>query len=609
MTIPLNYAGPLTGIYPITNITPFTYRDGGTYLEVLESFREFINETLVPLVNNTVGDMHAVWTAEIAALNAFVNASMEAIDGDKAAVEAARDAALAAEAQAQIYAGQSATAADGAMTAVFNNLTSALRVAMDSAYAKYADIQEVADVQETGRLSAATLDDRFNAKADNTALTTAVTSLNESIATLNAALANKADIANTIKESQIDQKFSEYAVESRVDVANLSGEVGVRLNLPTHVSPSGGQATHPSLVYFPKPWNGYRYWMAYTPFPGANDDHEDPNIAVSDNGIDWIFAPGVTQPLDDADGNPEYNSDVSLVLGPDNTLFLFWRRYDVSATGNEETIWYRSSSDGVNWTAKALAWQSNETTYRYLSPSFVWENNRWTMYAVDMVPSPNAVIRRRWDSGNKVPSFAGIGAAATCVLTPLQAGKEAWHLEVRRIGAQWIMLLNDTTLNTSSQNGDLYFGSSTDGINWQMSGEYSPIVRTQAGEHDNLYKATFIPSVENGIYGFRVIYGAFLAAGSVWNIYTTFVCDERHRKEWRRDVAIATVNANGGVVQQVVTFDQVFRKVPFITITHNAGTLHAAVIAKSVSGFTVNFENYTAFTAATAKYDWMAQGI
>ena len=30
------------------------------------------------------------------------------------------------------------------------------------------------------------------------------------------------------------------------------------------------QAFHPKVLNFEKPWNGYRYWMAYTPYPGAD---------------------------------------------------------------------------------------------------------------------------------------------------------------------------------------------------------------------------------------------------------------------------------------------------------------------------------------------------
>ena len=40
-----------TVITPLSNISPFTYRDGFTYLEILEKMRQWLNDTLVPDVN------------------------------------------------------------------------------------------------------------------------------------------------------------------------------------------------------------------------------------------------------------------------------------------------------------------------------------------------------------------------------------------------------------------------------------------------------------------------------------------------------------------------------------------------------------------------------
>lgn len=37
------------------------------------------------------------------------------------------------------------------------------------------------------------------------------------------------------------------------------------------------QAFHPKVLNFEKPWNGYRYWMAYTPYPGADQRKENPH--------------------------------------------------------------------------------------------------------------------------------------------------------------------------------------------------------------------------------------------------------------------------------------------------------------------------------------------
>lgn len=46
------------GRVPLSNVVPFTYRDGMTFLELLEETRSWINGTLIPELNGNVGD----WT-------------------------------------------------------------------------------------------------------------------------------------------------------------------------------------------------------------------------------------------------------------------------------------------------------------------------------------------------------------------------------------------------------------------------------------------------------------------------------------------------------------------------------------------------------------------
>ena len=62
------------------------------------------------------------------------------------------------------------------------------------------------------------------------------------------------------------------------------------LNIPT--SDGAGQCNHPSVIDFlseyqlPE-WNGYRYWMAMTPYPNSDATKECPNLVASHDGINW----------------------------------------------------------------------------------------------------------------------------------------------------------------------------------------------------------------------------------------------------------------------------------------------------------------------------------
>lgn len=51
---------------PMSHVVPFTYKDGMTFLELLKSFQSFINDRLVPELNNRIDDVNAIIDAELA---------------------------------------------------------------------------------------------------------------------------------------------------------------------------------------------------------------------------------------------------------------------------------------------------------------------------------------------------------------------------------------------------------------------------------------------------------------------------------------------------------------------------------------------------------------
>lgn len=406
---------------------------------------------------------------------------------------------------------------------------------------------------------------------------------------------NKAPTTNAAYDFKLD-RISEFV-----------GPVGTRLTIPTHVTPAGGQATHPSIVFSADRWNGYHYWMGITPYPGSNDDHEDPNLVVSNDGITWVQAPGVTQPLDDADGTPEYNSDVELAFGPDSTLYVFWRFYDTGSTGTEEKIYVRTSQDGVNFTAKQLVWQSNHTVNRYLSPAFIWEDNRWKMWAVDIVPANHTVIYRQATVGVKVPTISDWSSETVCTLTNQQAGKEPWHLSVTKIGSTYLMLLNDTVTGSAQVDNDLVLFSSGNGTSWTGAG--APCIpRVQAGEHDRLYRATMIPEMRNGVMGLRVWYSAWIPGSpDVWNIYRTFVGIGIGSGVVRTgSEALPGIAANTGGATVTVTYPLPFDRNPVVVAYTNSGRLHLAMLSQDRFGFSARVENYTSAAANGALMTWTA---
>lgn len=49
------------------------------------------------------------------------------------------------------------------------------------------------------------------------------------------------------------------------------------LNIETYID-GENQPTHPSVVDMGQEWNGFRYWMAYSPYPYADGAEENPCV-------------------------------------------------------------------------------------------------------------------------------------------------------------------------------------------------------------------------------------------------------------------------------------------------------------------------------------------
>lgn len=380
------------------------------------------------------------------------------------------------------------------------------------------------------------------------------------------------------------------------NIDELKAPVGSRLTVPTHVSPAGGQLTHPSVVFFPEPWNGFQYWMAMTPYPGGNDAHEDPNIVASMDGINWVVPNGLTNPLDDAPGSPRYNSDTDLVFAQ-GKLWCFWRYLDTGAGDASENLYVRTSEDGVTWTPKQLVYRSNQNTRRLVSPTFIYEEGVWTMWAVDIAQTPNRLVRLT--SADGTPLQGTWSNPQNCTLT-MPSGRDPWHVEIRRVGDRLYGIMNDCISGQSGAQGNLYMIESRNGLTWTRgSGVLVP--QSQSGEHDALYRSTFVPEFVNGKLGLRIWYPGWTTGSTkVWNLYRTFaevptdggggggpLVQGEMFEETR------SVPANTGFISVSRNFPRPFSNTPSVTVSTDSGRLNPAVTAVTSTSVTFGLNNWT----------------
>lgn len=385
-----------------------------------------------------------------------------------------------------------------------------------------------------------------------------------------------------------------------IRVDDWVGRIGDRLAIPTPDPASdAGQAVHPSVLYFPEKWNGYRYWMGVTPYSGGHDKYEDPCILASDDGDKWVAPKGITNPLDNAPGRRRYNSDPYLVFH-DGKLHLFWRYLDKKATGREENLFLRTSADGVEWTPKVKVYGSDKKIRRLVAPSFQFVDGVWHMWAVDIVQARKPLVHLTTAS-----LTADWSIPAACSV-PVKPRKTPWHVHIKRIGDQYVGLMNDTlTGGKGARRGDLYLITSNDGNTWKRSSK--AIIPRKGPHHNNLYASTFIPTTQ----GIDVWYSARLTGPPfVWSVLRTRLkqrdCGTPYATAAGR-VKLGNVPGNGGVAEARIAFPPgLFTKPPTVTATSDNGRVNPGTAGVSKAGCTVKGFNWTAVHAATPTLYWTA---
>lgn len=277
-------------------------------------------------------------------------------------------------------------------------------------------------------------------------------------------------------------------------------------NAPTYATtptPDGtGSVVHPSVVDMCSPWNGYRYWMAATPYYQAVDAKENPCILGSNDGFTWHVPAGLTNPLVGAPVGG-YNSDTEIVWDPDNArMVCYWR----SVVGSTEAVWAATSVTGSVWTAAVQQYQTTGGTANILSPSVVrLAADRWAMFYVVgqagfcRITAPSAL--GPWSSPTAVSYAPGVGWL--------------WHLGVQNVGGVLYAILDER----SEPWGYWPATSTDDGLTWAVGSQF---MSNTAGWDDRyLYRAQFQPH-EDGTH-IRVWYSSDSTAAHSWRVGYTQV--------------------------------------------------------------------------------------
>lgn len=245
------------------------------------------------------------------------------------------------------------------------------------------------------------------------------------------------------------------------------------------------QAVHPKVIYFKNGWNGYKFWIAYTPYPYANDFYENPCIAVSNDMINWED-PFSINPLDSVPEKGDIHfSDTHLVYREDLDTMECWYRFRNKKT-KEEKFYRRVTNCGKIWTKPEEVFNCrdfNEIKLA-LSPAVIYEDNKYKMWLVNQeykIIYLESTDLRNWNTlGSINISFDDIGK-----YTP-------WHIDVVHTEKGYEMIVV-TIYEGKFKNMNLYYTKGKNEVEFELARNVMrPSIDEDAFDNDLLYRSSFI---------------------------------------------------------------------------------------------------------------------
>jgi hypothetical protein len=261
-------------------------------------------------------------------------------------------------------------------------------------------------------------------------------------------------------------------IEPVVDSAALalalidSGAVALDSVTPLGLRTADGTTgfVHPDVVLFPHRWNGWRFWMAVTPYAregtSTPDQKENPFVFVSNNGRWWVAPPGLANPVA-TPGHDAHLSDPDLVFdSAASTLRLYYRE----TAGSNDRILVTTSRNGVTWSSPRSVVATSDLSL--LSPA-VARDSTWRMWHVHVDQSG---CRATWTTALVRTSPDGLawGAMRPVALSP--PGYRVWHLDVQYLPTvhQFWALVAAYPSAGSCAATDLFLATSGDGFSWTV---------------------------------------------------------------------------------------------------------------------------------------------
>ncbi|WP_051541808.1 hypothetical protein [Clostridium lundense] len=266
------------------------------------------------------------------------------------------------------------------------------------------------------------------------------------------------------------------------------------LRIPTY--DGSNQSNHPKVLYIPNSWNGYKYWMTYTPYPNTIPDYENPSIVASNDGFNWTMPKGLKNPIIPTPKDAKmggHNSDPHLVLNYKNNSMELWYRVNKGTPrrnpSSQDYIYKITSKDGIKWSKPVFVYSDKKLC---ISPAIIYENNIYKMWYVSYTKKGTIIKYAESKDSIKWQNIRQVNIK-------LDEGCYPWHIDVTKTNRGYEMLISNyykafgknLLLSHAISNDGLNFGKTIDVVvpsKGIFSWDNSIIYRSSLVQVENKYK-------------------------------------------------------------------------------------------------------------------------
>lgn len=268
-----------------------------------------------------------------------------------------------------------------------------------------------------------------------------------------------------------------------------SSEGSAVLNIETYID-GGNQPTHPSVIDMKQAWHGFRYWMAYSPYPNSDGAEENPCVCASNDMIHWTTPDGLYNPIafneetacdELKDPHIVYNNDLDRI-----EVWYLGRIDSTIESGGTLLLFRKVSIDGIHWSEYEVMREMSG----YTSPSIVYSDGKYKLWAIRPSTDENEGELEYSESadGKKwVPD-------ERCAFSGDTKIPKVWHGAVCYDGTYRFVFIE-----SSGKSDAVLYTESVDGLSWQKP--------RKIVQKENFWEGFYRPCILYSDSYFYCIYG------------------------------------------------------------------------------------------------------